>query len=88
VSLGGIATYVAILGLLFLWIAPWAILCLILSGFADLDARESLLIGLLLGPLSCLLLFFLILNKKKPDLSYESGLNIENFYNERTDPFA
>jgi hypothetical protein len=88
VSLGGIATYVAIFGIVILWITPWAILSLTFSSFTDLGARDSLLVGLLLGPLSFVLLLLLVLNKNKPDLVNESVFKDGKFFGETTDPFA
>ena len=87
-SLGGIATYVALLGLIAIWITPWVILSLILSGISDIDASVAMVLGLLLGPLSIVLLVLLAVNKKKSVAVPTSGWVESNALFETRDPFA
>lgn len=87
-SLGGIATYVALLGLIAIWITPWVILSLILSGVSDIDASVAMVLGLLLGPLSIVLLVLLAVNKKKSVAVPVSGWVESNAFLESRDPFA
>jgi len=87
-SLGGIATYVALLGLIAFWITPWVILCLILSGIADIDARVAMVIGLLLGPLSAILLVFIAISKKKSGVVDAHSWVESKSFPWQGDPFA
>jgi len=87
-SLGGIATYVALLGLIVIWITPWVISSLVLSGLADIEARESLLLGLLLGPLSLVLLALLIINRRSnSSRPMSDGIEFQ-MISGKNDPFA
>ena len=87
-SLGGIATYLAVFCLIALWIIPWVILSLILGGISDVDARGAIVMGLLLGPLSVIIHIFLAVNKKSSDHDVGPKWNSDTGLVKKTDPFS
>ena len=66
ISLGGLAGFLAISGLLIAWTLFWLALTMISGVFFDLPTKMTAAVGAILGPIGLVTVVFVGISEKKP----------------------
>jgi hypothetical protein len=93
VSVGGVAGFVAISGLLIAWTLFWLATTMICGTFFDLPGKMTAAVGAILGPLGLVTVIFVGISEKKPHEKIKSTVSEYKNRNrsvatDQDDPFA